>query len=558
MVNKLRVLVAAAITVSVSFFGLTTAQAAVTHGPTLVSTAANLERMIPMDDGRSLLIWRDGAGINKLVSSVVNLDGTIEPAVNIYAPSSTSPVELAATDAWTKLPDGSIALTWVTRVEGPYSIDTQVMVAISDDGSEWNAPVVVSTSAIDTRFNDKPDCPRCGHANSQIASDGFGRLALQFSYDSGARTDWGQGLTTSINGKDWTPITWATGHSFDIEGGTIIGLPSGGFIGSWIANWGGQFMNRYAVRMNGSITSTWQITFVIAHQNQLNYGGQLLLTSPTEVALVYVDGNNTSRYAVDARRYSITTKKWAPEQRLIVSGAADYLNGDVATSVASDGTVSAALVVEQSTGDTLHVNSFKGSRVGTDSTVLTQTATGMVVHKLIPNPSGSVSIVYSSGTAGVRIYTPGDSTGNLDVPFDSGIAGEVQVAVAASGTAFMGANVNNVAKVVTVERSAAPLAAAAPSVTGVAKTGVTLKSAAVVFNSISGTGLNSIQWYACSAAVPANTTVVPSTCVAIAKATAPNFKVTAKQKGKFITVAVTNTNQVGAATVLAPSLTKAK
>ena len=47
------------------------------------------------------------------------------------------------------------------------------------------------------------------------------------------------------------------------------------------------------------------------------------------------------------------------------------------------------------------------------------------------------------------------------------------------------------------------------------------------------------QWYACTAAIPQETQVVPSTCSAISDATASAFTVTAAESGKFIAVGVT-------------------
>jgi hypothetical protein len=52
------------------------------------------------------------------------------------------------------------------------------------------------------------------------------------------------------------------------------------------------------------------------------------------------------------------------------------------------------------------------------------------------------------------------------------------------------------------------------------------------------------KWYACSAAGSAKT-VVPSGCTAISGATAASFKLTTKQKGKFIRFAVTAKNSAG-------------
>jgi hypothetical protein len=57
------------------------------------------------------------------------------------------------------------------------------------------------------------------------------------------------------------------------------------------------------------------------------------------------------------------------------------------------------------------------------------------------------------------------------------------------------------------------------------------------------------QWYACTRAVPAARTTVPSTCKRITGATRSTFKLTAAQRGKFVTVLVKGTSLRTAATV---------
>jgi len=50
------------------------------------------------------------------------------------------------------------------------------------------------------------------------------------------------------------------------------------------------------------------------------------------------------------------------------------------------------------------------------------------------------------------------------------------------------------------------------------------------------------QWYACTKAVPAALSTVPSTCTVIAGATRSTFKLTAAQRNKYVAVLVTGTS----------------
>jgi hypothetical protein len=94
---------------------------------------------------------------------------------------------------------------------------------------------------------------------------------------------------------------------------------------------------------------------------------------------------------------------------------------------------------------------------------------------------------------------------------------------------------------------------------GKAKPGSKLTASVPTFtNALTGVGVSKLQWYACSVSIPVATDSVPQTCVAIKKATAKTFKVTAKQKKKFITLAVSNRNSYGITTSVAKSSTKVK
>lgn len=562
MSTKIRSFLAAIISLALISFGIPVAQASSTTSPTTVSANGNLEQIIPLDDTKSLLIWRDGSPghPNQLVSSVLYADGTLEPMVIIQAPSDGGYIRLSSNNAWTRMPDGSIALTWITSNENGNDYETKVFAAITDDGTAWNAPVEVQSSVIDTSSIGMFDRYRSGHLNAQIASDGFSRLALQVDYSSGLANDWAHYLTTSTDGTNWftTGQHWFTPQSSRIFDGTIIGLQNGGFIASWVADWGTPYLGRYVATLNGAITNTWQEPKALVRGAQLNYGAQLVQSSPTEVALAYVDELAPAvRYGLKVNRYSLVTKRWSSQQMLIESGPADYLDSTVHAAVGKDGKTTVSFVSTLNGTAKILANTFKGSQIDTQTTVLTAQS-ALYLAKLIANPSGSVSYVYYGGTPNVRIFTPDDQTGNVDSILGTGIAGEVQVAVTPSGTAFVAANVSNEAKFAVVDRNSVPLSFTPLTVTGKAKVNSTVRAAAMEFKSISGVGSTTYQWYACKTAVPANTVQRPVGCVAIAKAKASSFKVTSKQKGKFLTVSLSNTNAFGTSVVFAASATKAK
>jgi|GEM_PF-1591053 len=88
---------------------------------------------------------------------------------------------------------------------------------------------------------------------------------------------------------------------------------------------------------------------------------------------------------------------------------------------------------------------------------------------------------------------------------------------------------------------AKPSLSKAASVTGAAKVAKSLVGGKGTWT---GSPTYTFKWYACSAAGSAKT-AVPSGCTAISGATAASFKITAKQKGKFIRFAVTAKNSAG-------------
>lgn len=85
----------------------------------------------------------------------------------------------------------------------------------------------------------------------------------------------------------------------------------------------------------------------------------------------------------------------------------------------------------------------------------------------------------------------------------------------------------------------------AAKVSGTAKVGKTLSLTTASFAG-SPTPTKTIKWYACSKAVSAAATKVPTGCSAISGAKASTLKLKAAQKGKYISALVTASNGIGA------------
>jgi hypothetical protein len=80
-----------------------------------------------------------------------------------------------------------------------------------------------------------------------------------------------------------------------------------------------------------------------------------------------------------------------------------------------------------------------------------------------------------------------------------------------------------------------------PTVTGTSTVGKTLTAAKGTWTGYP-TPTFTYQWYACSTAVSAARTTVPSTCKKITGATKSTFKLTSAQRGKYVAVFVKGTS----------------
>lgn len=527
-------------------------------GPTNLSTTMNLVTTIPLDDDAAILIWRDGqTSPNVLKASLLQADGNVAAVSTIFANTDNEFYSIEQENAWTRMPDGTIALTFTTFNMGTGT--STLKVAYTDNGVEWTEPLQVE---VGYTIDPQAMCDfGCGYTNSQIAADGLGHLALQFNFI----TDYGHSVLmtkTLTNGQTWQAareISQAASHIF---ASTITGQPGGGFINSWVeAGLGGSA--RYVSRTIGSYLTSWATPKLISSVYQVNLGSVLLQTKPNEYALVYVTiPNDTDRYAAVVRRFNSVTKVWYAEQQIMVSGAASWLNGNVVAAVNSDGTVGVVLLsaTDGANLSKLHFNTFKGGVVATKPASLEIPEQNSFLSSLSANKDGSFTIVY--GRLNGDVYVLNTKTGaeyaTRTLPFGSGQTSEIVSTASPMGNVFVVSVRGQQGQFVGVNLAGKPNFTGTPRILGKAKKGAKLTAGVLNFNGVSGFGARSYQWYACSAAVPVNTLSIPSTCVAIAKANTPQFTVTAKQKGKFITVATKSSNSYGETVVLAPSTTKSK
>jgi hypothetical protein len=97
-----------------------------------------------------------------------------------------------------------------------------------------------------------------------------------------------------------------------------------------------------------------------------------------------------------------------------------------------------------------------------------------------------------------------------------------------------------------------------PTVTGTSTVGKTLTAAKGTWAGYP-TPTFTYQWYACTTAVSAARTTVPSTCKKITGATRSTFKLTSAQRGKYVAVLVKGTSlRTTATTWLSKTTTRVK
>jgi hypothetical protein len=280
--------------------------------------------------------------------------------------------------------------------------------------------------------------------------------------------------------------------------------------------------------------------------------------------LVTFDLTNTnSVYAAEPAPASLTTKNpYAPKTNTNPFPCADSVSGVGCLAT----TITASLVQHPQTSDdrtedkdllNIHYVNNAVTNETTTATLPLTTASktlGFTVTNLAGLPQAGVKLNFSNitgiGTLSADSATT-DSDGYATVAVspdcaDAACAGQSKIKATVDGTTSSAQStvvwsVNSPSPTPTPTVVSKPSASKAASVSGSAKVSKSLLGSKGTW---SGSPTYSYKWYACSAAGSAKTSV-PSGCTAISGASGTSFKLTTKQKGKFVRFAVTAHNAGG-------------
>jgi hypothetical protein len=512
------------------------------------------ELLIPLSDTKFVSLNVNANG--SFHSSLMALDGTLVEQSLIHSYSAGTYVDINENSAWAKLPDGTLVIAWVTiRNQSGTSIST-TNVAFTDDGAMWSAPI---QPLPELRLDDCGIMPLCGYMSASIASDGRGNLA--FSVDKVTATTQENFVTTSLNGVTWSKETSLKPES-SYEHLGLIGLPNGGFVNTWTVYGQNNSSTVVYSRTIGSTHAVWIHPHVTEGGFSNLQRGIFLRTSASTVGLFFVDQNGNDSATVYRKDYSETLRQWS-DAAVLVTEQFGFKHGAIqGTYISNRATVAYNLGILGSSLGKTYLTEIKNGV--TQPAVMVKTDDTQYIEPMFATPfsDGTTYVGWAGQYTAPEFarYKDGVLLSTELVPsgFDRAYA---KAAVSQNGNIFFDINhFNPEERRVTMvyQGATAPIARALPVIRGTAANGKKLAITLPTFLSPSGVGKTTLQWYSCSRSVPANTTVKPSTCSAISKATGSTFKVTSKQRGKFITVAIKNSNTLGTTTLFAPASSKAK
>jgi hypothetical protein len=533
--------------------------------PSAFDANINVAGIFPANDQYSTMVWESSDNsVGYLKAARLNLDGTVDH-ITVLDSGPNASYSLG------KLPDAGLpsagvkALAWIKRLHVSGSsfqtsgIVSSVYASFSDDGSDWSPAVQVFEDI--TYLHNDPNCQNayfCGYMPLNVAVDKRGAVAISVGIASDAPAT--VRVKTSFDGATWSSSTVlpSTGNQTYVS--SLIGLDEGGFLIA-LASSDGSTNVIYTSRTSSQLSGTWTRPVEVARGSFDFYSARLAKISPSNYSLLFFSNSNTD--TILARKsYNAGTRVWS-ENEILLSIPNTFLSSS-SVGIASNGNRSAIVLAAGIFGQgaaKLEQINFIGN-VAQPAAQLDELATQSIdLFGLRVNNDNTVSFGYSGQFQAAKMVNV--STGNVattsTIPIDMP-AGFGFGAVSPNGNLFLQLNSPQITTAKTIAYTGAekPQASGNLTVKGIAKKGAKLSASAVSFAGKSGFGVTTYQWYACSAAVPTGTLAVPITCIPITKATAAQFKVAAKQKGKFITVAITNTNAVGTTTLVAPVGKKSK
>ena len=514
-----------------------------------------------LDDNRMLSVWfdQDDNG-SYLRSAILKSDGTWGSTAAVVTKSRDFTFIEPTDRGITVAPDGTIALAWSEIQFGNQGQlgSSRVYVSYSQDGLEWSAPMlVIGPKSLPDSFMCAME-RECGFGQPNLTMDRFGTLGLivpDGDYNAGFEL-----LASSTrDGANWASTVVLDTSTSPMGSVELQPSPQGGFLAMWGAysdNW----YLKYST-MSGTILNFWKVSKSLGLYDSL---GQMKLaqTDPSHFsAFVFTQTNSIPIF--HQRVFNVTTGLWGVDSPLHTFSAG-WPDGDIQFATGKNGH---SVVGFSAVGNGVqHGEAFLIELVNSvpqtpKNIITTDTEQSMKVDTLHINADDSTTVVVSGLNAIPRLLTVknGEVAETTNVP----VTGTNQIWAAEvhsspNGNVFMlfGEQIGYEGMVYL--GATAPVPTSVLRLSGVAAVGKQLSGLIPTFGGVSSVGVNTIQWYACATAVTAPQTSIPAGCVAIAKATAAKFKVSAKQKKKFLGVAVTNQNSIGTTTLFSATTKKVK
>jgi len=508
-----------------------------------------------MSDSTVINLWSESDSNGRYIKSVLlKSDGTVsEPSVVVAASTSANlGYYFRDNGEWLITKDGTVALAWVETENNT----SYVYIAFTKDGIEWSVPTQIFTPRQVTSNSMACMMQGCGYKINKLAIDSRGTFAVLASFFNNPTST--LLASTSVDGMNWGAVsTLESGSNLNsYRAPTIAALPGGGFAAIWnIAT-----SLKYSILVP-TFPSYWQRSKVIETVNGLN--GDLIFTQtdPTHFSLFFAPAGNTPM--LNQQLFDLTTKTWGTSSTIITAPAGWY-SSSIKFSMGKNwhGAIAFGTALNGVLESYAHLVEFTNSVPSPQQLLKTGTEQTMDVPALRVNFDDSITMVTRGDRRRANIITwkAGVQLGDVEIPttVNTDIY-NMMAAVSPSGNIFINSGSSSASYEGIVYVSATkPQPVGDIRVPLTAKVGSSLIATIPTFTGLSSVGVTTIQWYSCSSPVLAVQITIPAGCVAISKARATKFKVTTKQKKKYIAVSVSNTNAVGTTTLFSPTTAKTK
>lgn len=542
------------------------AQAAGTYSPVVTIPQGMYNgNLIPLDDTKSIAIWPVTVdGSTSIKTGLLNSDGTFTNESTLMP--SISGARVTVSNSHLTTADGVTAVVWTVTTTSQSgnntSYNSDIFLAFTEDGIDWSAPVqALPTKSVVGGF----DCMMfgdCGYSLPKIAVDRRGVLALAVSVKFGSTK--ALLVSTSLDGVNWSSATQLEPESgFYTNRSALSAMSTGGFIVAWeFSNADGDLI-KYST-LGGGTLNVWQKAKSLGDAGGINDEFMIHQTDATHMSLFYTTGQNML-VTVNQRIYNIANKTWSANAVILTAGQQGWLGARFNQfSVGKDWHSALAIGVVRN-GEQhayAYLLEFHGSTPGLPMLLKTVDQQSMGIYGLKVNYDDSITVLASGLNRPLNIMQVKNGTLVSDENVPNTPAQQIwalDAAVSPNGNIAIATTTNSgVYEGITYLAATKPVPTGTLKANGAAKVGKLLTATLPQFGGVSQIGTTTIQWYTCATAVTTLQTSVPAGCTPITGATAAKFKVTAKQKKKYLAVAVTNANAVGQTTVFSTTTAKAK